>query len=236
MGGPPQPALQLRSYRTRRATDSQADSVAKPVATGTSCPPSSGRCRTGGAFVDRCDKAGCSTVPRLVACQMRAQLRDASGVRAGHGLAGGGSVKPSTGLRWLGRASGPSAGPESCVGDQDQPRPHQRRGPKPCRHCSVGLSPPLLECTRTAGSGCPQPVGQLLSAAYRTAATCALTPWTAVTSSNRAGRHRAVRHGRRWADPADRRQAGSQRPKSSPFLLPRSSVTCHVPWRIRGEF
>ena len=33
------------------------------AATGTSCPPSSGRCRTGGAFVDRCDRAGYSMVP-----------------------------------------------------------------------------------------------------------------------------------------------------------------------------
>ena len=37
---------------------------------------------------------------------------------------------------------------------------------------------------------------------------CAPLPWTAVTSSDRAGRHRAARHGRRRADPADRRQAG----------------------------
>jgi hypothetical protein len=38
------------------------------------------------------------------------------------------------------------------------------------------------------------------------AATCAPPPWTAVTPSNRAGCRRAARHGRRWADPAGRRQ------------------------------
>ena len=43
------------------------------------------------------------------------------------------------------------------------------------------------------------------------AATCAPPPWTAVTPSNRAGRHRAARHGRRWADPAGRRRQGDCR-------------------------
>ena len=42
--------------------------------------------------------------------------------------------------------------------------------------------------------------------ADQNAATCASPPWTAVTPSNRAGRYRAARHGRRWADPAGRRQ------------------------------
>jgi len=36
-------------------------------------------------------------------------------------------------------------------------------------------------------------------------ATRAPPPWTAVTLSNRVGRHRAARHGYRWADPAGRR-------------------------------
>ena len=35
-------------------------------------------------------RAGYSMVPRLVVCQIRAQPRGASGVRAGHGLAGEG--------------------------------------------------------------------------------------------------------------------------------------------------
>jgi hypothetical protein len=40
--------------------------------------------------------------------------------------------------------------------------------------------------------------------------------WTAVTPSDRAGRHRASRHGRRWADPAGRRlDAVAPRPEAS---------------------
>src|SRR5258708_32556713 len=43
----------------------------------------------------------------------------------------------------------------------------------------------------------------------RSAATCAPPPWTAVTLSNRAVRHRASRHGRAWADSTDRRKAAA---------------------------
>jgi len=85
-----QPLLMSGDVPLTGLANSQADSVAKPEATGTCCPPSSGRCRTGGAFVDRCDRAGYSMVPRLVVCQIHAQPRGASGVRAGHDLAGEG--------------------------------------------------------------------------------------------------------------------------------------------------
>ena len=61
------------------------------------------------------------------------------------------------------------------------PRPHQRRGSKPCGRCSVSLSLPVSECLAAVGAhapeqpvlGCPQPAGQLLSAAYRTKADIA---------------------------------------------------------------
>ena len=49
-----------------------------------------------------------------------------------------------------------------------------------------------------------------------TTATCARPPWTAVTPSNRAGRHRAARHGRRWADPAGRRHRTARPAFSEP--------------------
>ena len=72
--------------------------------------------------------------------------------------------------------------------DQDPVRSNAT-GPKPCRRCSAGTSPPISGClapsrsqehstqkpgqcprARTAGSGCPKPAGQSSSAAYRTAA------------------------------------------------------------------
>ncbi len=71
----------MQVTRERLPETQSQESVAHPV---------SGLCRTGGLFVDRCDRAGYSMVPRLVVCQIRAQPGGASGVRAGHGIAGEG--------------------------------------------------------------------------------------------------------------------------------------------------
>ena len=47
-----------------------------------------------------------------------------------------------------------------------------------------------------------------------------LQPWTAVTPSNRAGRHRAARRGRRWADPAGRRHTEDRGGRDSCMMPP----------------
>jgi hypothetical protein len=62
-------------------------------------------CRTGGAFVDRCDRAGYSMVPRLVVCATRQRQRRSRWSQP----CGEGSVKPPADPAWLGRALGLSA-------------------------------------------------------------------------------------------------------------------------------
>jgi hypothetical protein len=59
-------------------------------------------------------------------------------------------------------------------------------------------------------------------------ATCAPPSGTAVTPSNRAGRHWAARHGRRWADPAGRRHELSHR-LARPSAPPVREASCDRP-------
>jgi hypothetical protein len=69
---------------------------------------------------------------------------------------------------------------------------------------------------------------------YRSPATRAPPPWTAVIPSNRAGRHRAARHGRRWADPAGRRH--DQRPDTTAAVRLSSSLARQDSISDRGQY
>src|SRR5262249_40038925 len=66
----------------------------------------------------------------------------------------------------------------------------------------TGHAVPLDEARRSSRSEAERPIALTNQQASRTAATCAPPLWTAVTLSNRAGRHRAARHVRRRADQA----------------------------------
>jgi hypothetical protein len=155
---------------------------------GTSCPPSSGRCRTAARswiYAIGADARWC---------------RDSSYVKYVRNPEALAAFALVTTL--LGRVCKPSADPAMArtsyrsycwpagvAALKPTPRSRQRSDSKPYRRCSASLSLPVSEClapspkreysaqepgqyrcARTAGSGRPKPAGQLLhGAAYRTA-------------------------------------------------------------------
>src|SRR5208282_1466382 len=90
------------------------------------------------------------------------------------------------------------------------PSREQARPPSPPSSPTPPSQPSPASSTQTrTATTTPPPPPQVRSP--RTRACPIARPGrlgTAVTPSNRAGRHWAARHGRRWADPAGRRQQG----------------------------
>jgi hypothetical protein len=79
---------------------------------------------------------------------------------------------------------------------------------------STRSGPPMVA---TPGAASPTPNGYVRASVM-----------AAVTPSNRAGRRRAARHGRRWADPAGRRHSGV-----TPYLSAGRAYPCCRPGRSR---